>query len=406
MRTRISLTIALLAAVAGCDRPEPTGPRIEEGLSQPASTLERSQRGAADRLARRFARALDDAGFRTFIKAELDGSPYVENKLHLQRFLSRGGRRAMREVARLSGDPESSVEADAQAAAALEIYFPVPRHRAEWSGGPNVLVASAREDGDAPVAYDVKGRRQVLSPETPPNTPVLAIVPVETDFGPEDATALAVTPPPPPPPDPLPPPSPPLGMYMTYARFAQDFEGWFKGSSEYEIHVLGQAGTSDSLTDYQCSGAPASGYYRFDQNELEWVGQVLLFSQTQLNNYRAAHPNQNFRIIALEDDDTGCQIKFDGNRFKNLQSVLQAAYPDLTGSKDTTSSIGRIIKRANALQKILRAAYSFITTQDDLIGNAIEDVVVGQFISGANWIIKGEGNVTNGWIKLRMMDPL
>jgi hypothetical protein len=86
--------------------------------------------------------------------------------------------------------------------------------------------------------------------------------------------------------------------------------------------------------------------------------------------------------------------------------VLQSQYPNLTGSKDTTSSIGRIIKRANALQKILRAAYSFITTQDDLIGNAIEDVVVGQFIPGANWIIKGEGNVTNGWIKLRIMDPL
>jgi hypothetical protein len=231
-------------------------------------------------------------------------------------------------------------------------------------------------------------------------------VPVETDFGTESSTALAVTPPEPPPPEPLPPPSPPLGMYMTYARFVQDFEGWFKGDPEYEIHILGQSGTSDSLTDYQCSGGPASGYYRFDQNELEWAGQVLLFSQTQLNNYKTAHPNQNFRIIALEDDDTGCQIKFDGNRFKNLQAVLQSQYPNLTGSKDTTSSIGRIVKRANALQKILRAAYSFITTQDDLIGNAIEDVVVGQFTAGANWVIKGESNVTNGWIKLRMMDPL
>jgi hypothetical protein len=60
------------------------------------------------------------------------------------------------------------------------------------------------------------------------------------------------------------------------------------------------------------------------------------------------------------------------------------------------------VKRANALQKILRAAYSFITTQDDLIGNAVEDVVVRQFFAGANWIIKGESNVTKGWIKLEM----
>jgi hypothetical protein len=406
MRTRISLTIALLVAVAACDRPEPTGPRAEERLAPATAHLERSQREAADRLARRFARALDDAEFRTFIKTELDGSPYAENKLHLQRFLTRFGGRAMRDVARLSGDGEASVDADAQAAAPLEIYFPVAGHRAAWNGGPDVLVASAREDGDSPVAYDVKGFRRVLSADAPPDTPVLAIVPVETDFGPDRSAAFAVTPPEPPPPEPLPAPSPPLGMYMTYAHFVQDFEGWFKGSPEYEIHVLGQAGTSDSLTDYQCSGGQASGYYRFDQNELTWTGQVLLFSQTQLNNYRTAHPNQNFRIVALEDDDTSCQIKFDGSRFKQLQAVLQSAYPDLTGSKDTTSSIGRIIKRANALQKILRSVYSFITTQDDLIGNAIEDVVVGQFFSGANWIIRGEGNVTNGWIKLRMMDPL
>jgi hypothetical protein len=227
---------------------------------------------------------------------------------------------------------------------------------------------------------------------------VLAIVPVETNF---DQSAVQ--------PficcsgSPAPPPVPPAGLYMTYARFAQDFEGWLKGSPEFEIHILGQSGSSDSLSDYQCAGEPAMGSYRFDQNSLTWSGNVLLFSQTQLNNYKAAHPNQNFRVIALEDDDTGCQIKFDANRFKNLQATINAQYPNLTGSKDTSSSaLGKYVKRANALQKILRSVYSFITTQDDLIGNAIEDVVVGSFYPGANWIVKGEGNVTNGWLKLEM----
>jgi hypothetical protein len=190
---------------------------------------------------------------------------------------------------------------------------------------------------------------------------------------------------------------------MTDSHFVQDFEGWFKGSPEFEIHILGQSGATDSLRDYQCAGGPAGGYYWFDQNSLDWSGSVLLFSQSQLNSYKAAHPNQNFRIIALEDDDTGCTIKFDSNRFKNLMSAIQAQYPSLTGAKDTTgSTLVKLVKRANALQKILSAAYSFITTQDDLIGNAIEDVVVGQFYPGANWIVKGEGNVTNGWIKLQM----
>ena len=190
---------------------------------------------------------------------------------------------------------------------------------------------------------------------------------------------------------------------MTHSHFVKDFEGWFKGSPEFEIHILGQSGATDSLLDYQCAGQVAGGYYRFDQNSLDWSGSVLLFSQSQLNSYKAAHPNQNFRVIALEDDDTGCVIKFDSNRFKNMVTTFQTQYPNLTGAKDTTSgSLVKYVKRANALQKILSAAYSFITTQDDLIGNAIEDVVVGIFYPGANWIVKGVGNVTNGWIKLEM----
>ncbi|HJR16553.1 MAG TPA: hypothetical protein VJ808_06845 [Gemmatimonadales bacterium] len=403
MRTRISFIAAALAIVVACDRPQPTEPKEVAAPGLPGPSAEElqgtTQRGVTDRLARRLARALADAEFRAHVKGAMEASPFPENKLQFQRFLNRSNQRVLRQVARLTTEPEAAVQSDAVAAAPLEMYFPVPAHRAAWRGDANVLVASAREDGDAPVAYDVHGRRHVLSAHVPPATPVLAIVPTETDFGPEDSIAYAVNPTPS---GPLPSPTPPPGLYMTYAHFVQDFEGWFKGSPEYEIHVLGQAGSSDSLSDYQCAGEPAGGYYRFDQNNLDWSGRVLLFTQTQLNSYKSAHPNQNLRIIALEDDDTGCQVKFDANRFKNLQTVLQASYPDLTGSKDTTGSLGKFVKRANALQKILRAAYSFITTQDDLIGNAVEDVVVGQFFPGANWIVKGENNMTNGWIKLEM----
>ena len=62
------------------------------------------------------------------------------------------------------------------------MYFPVPAHRAAWTGDENVLVATAERDGDAPVAYDLAGRRIVLSPDTPPSTPVLAVEPAELDF--------------------------------------------------------------------------------------------------------------------------------------------------------------------------------------------------------------------------------
>ena len=396
--------LALAAALAACDRTGPTASN-EEPSTAPAnshSPAARSavERAAMDRLARRLAQALADPAFRRYLKAELDRSPFAEHKLHLQRLLRASDRRVLKEISRLTRTSESAIEADAQEALPLELYFPVPTHRAGWAGEANLLVASARQDREAPVAYDIRGQRQVLSAQRPPETPVLAIVPVETNFdlpnGPgAEATCTTCVPPPS-------TPIPPGGLYMTYSHFVQDFEGWFKGDPEFEVHILGQAGTSDSLRDYQCAGASSGGYYRFDQNELDWRGSVLLFSQGQLNNYRTAHPNQNFRVVALEDDDTACAIKFDADRFKSLIGTIQTQYPNLTGAKDTTSGIIKLVKRANALQKILAAAYSFITTQDDLIGNAIEDVVAGQFYAGANWVVKGESNKTNGWLKLEM----
>jgi hypothetical protein len=405
MSPRIRLPVlALAAALAACERPVPTANEETAPLPSVVSPSARSaiERAAMDRLARRLALALADPAFRAALKAELERSPFVEHKLQLQSFLRASNRRALKEVAKLSGTAESAVEADANQAIPLEIYFPVPAHRATWSGGPGLLVASAREDHEAPVAYDVSGRRQVLSPDAPPATPVLAVVPVETDFSPAGQAAPMEcttcgggggggT------------PTPPAGLYMKYSHFVQDFEGWFKGDPEFEVHILGQSGATDSLKDYQCAGGAAGGYYHFDQNNLDWTGSVLLFTQAQLNSYKTAHPSQNFRIVALEDDDTGCVIKFDSDRFKSMLTTIQTQYPNLTGTKDTTSStLMKYVKRANALQKILSAAYSFITTKDDLIGNAIEDVVVGQSYPGANWIVKGENNVTNGWLKLEM----
>ncbi len=370
-----------------------TGPAVAPVAVSPLAADERVSR---ERLARRLALALANPGFRASIKSQLDGSLVREHKLHFQRFLKGNGRAAIRSVARISRDAESAVEADAGRAVPLEMYFPVLEHRARWAGGEDVLVATAREDGEVPVAFDIQGHRLLLSATRPPATPVLALVPIETDF---DSPAAAA-------------PficctgggsSPPPGLYMTTSHFVQSFEGWLKGRPEFEIHILGQSGQTDSLTSYQCAGEHAAGYYAFDQNNLDWSGNVLLFSQQQLDSYKSQHPNQNFRILALEDDDGACAIRLDNNRFKTFITVLQNQYPNVTGGKDTTTAgLGKIVKRANALQKILRAAYSFLTTQDDLIGNAVEDVVAGQFYAGANWVVKGENNATNGWLKLQM----
>jgi hypothetical protein len=77
---------------------------------------------------------------------------------------------------------------------------------------------------------------------------------------------------------------------MTYAHFVETFEGWLKGAPEFEVHLLGPAGSTDSLTSYSCAGERAGGYYTFNQDKLDWSGSVLLITQTALANYKTAHP--------------------------------------------------------------------------------------------------------------------
>ncbi|HET8624792.1 MAG TPA: hypothetical protein VFM14_14605, partial [Gemmatimonadales bacterium] len=265
--SRILPGLAALTLFTACrDTTPPTGP------GESASALHRVAAPAADRarferLARRMARALADPAFRARVKADLDRSPVTEHKLHFQRFLTAGSSPALAEVARLNGESDHAVRAEVLEAAALELYLPVPEHRARWTGGANVLVATAIHDGEAPVAYDVQGRLIRLSADAPPHTPVIALVPAETNF---DATSPSrvregavvcpyggsvsaqcggggggggTSP----------------GLWMTYSSFTQTFEGWLKGSPEFEIHILGQAGATDSLTSYQCAGEHAGG---------------------------------------------------------------------------------------------------------------------------------------------------
>ena len=398
---RTSMYLALAAAVLAAGCAERTSPDpLPEAPSAPAVDVRGgppTADAARERLARRLAIALADPAFRARVKRDLDRSPVREHKLHFQRYLAGTDRGVLRELARLSRDAEASVDTEARTVYPLELYFPVPGHQARWTGDDRVLVATARTDKEPPVAFTTRGERLILSPRTPPATPVLALVPVETDFdaaGPEARIIFDGG---------GPTQSPPSGLYMTYAQFVETFEGWLKGAPEFEIHMLGQAGASDSLTSYSCAGERQSGLQLYNQDNLTWSGNVLLMTQTALNNYKAAHPNQNLRVFALEDDDTACQIKTDVARFANLVKTVEDAYPKLTGGKDTTtSSLQRLWKKANALQRLIKAVASLILTNDELIGNAVEGSVAGLVHPSANWVVKGENNRTNGYLKLIM----
>src|SRR5690349_22595835 len=220
-------TLALLAGAAACSDgggSAPTAPPGEQVVAVgagPAGTRNgAAARAAQEHLARRVGLALANPAFRAEVKAGFDRSPIIEHKLHFQRWLQASERHALKALAKAAEESEGTVEADARSAPALEMYIPVPVHRAEWTGGENILVATERQDHEAPVAFDIRGKRQVLSADTPPATPVIAVVPVETNF---DAPAVAQfigsgdTP--------APPPAQPPGLYLTGAHFVQDFEG-------------------------------------------------------------------------------------------------------------------------------------------------------------------------------------
>ena len=379
-------TLASVALLAGCGDRAPLNP--DAAVTQSPGTPK------PERLARQLARALGNPAFRAYVKAQLDASPFREHKLQFQTFLGANGARALRYL-------DADADQEAKNAIALEIYFPVPAHRAAWAGDENVLVATAINDRDVPVAFDTRGVRHLLDPDTPPETPVLALVPVETDFSlvgqRQQCVECGGTGDPPPP-----PPAPPAGLYMTKAHFTQDFEGWLKGAPEFEVHILGQQGQTDSLRSYQCAGERQAGPYFFNQDDLDWSGNVLLFSKQQLDQYNAAHPGQNVRVFVVEDDDTPCVIKTDPERFQKVVYQVDSLYQRLTTGNDSSTIFRKYWGYGKAAYSIWQALASFFKSNDELVGNAVQDVIVGQFYPGFNWFVKGENTITNGWINLVM----
>jgi len=185
--------LALLVAALACsDRTPGTGP-----APGPATASNAGPPGAAsarlappEQLARGLALALADPAFRARVHAELDRSPYREHKLPFQRFLAADGGVGLAALARRTGRPASDLAHEADAAIPLEMYLPVPAHRRAWTGGADVLVATAIADHDVPVAFDLHGNRRLLDPEHPPATPVIAVVAVEVDVTPKHTAII------------------------------------------------------------------------------------------------------------------------------------------------------------------------------------------------------------------------
>ena len=139
---------ALLAALVGCtDQPTPTAPPPGSQSIQSSGTPA-DQQAMMERLARRFAQALNNPGFRSRVHASLEQSHFPEHKVYFQGYLTESNRRVLREIAQLSGANAAEIEADAANAVGLELYLPVPEHRARWAGAnftldPNAVRAAS-----------------------------------------------------------------------------------------------------------------------------------------------------------------------------------------------------------------------------------------------------------------------
>ncbi|MDQ3556031.1 MAG: hypothetical protein M3409_04545, partial [Gemmatimonadota bacterium] len=272
----------------------------------------------------------------------------IEHKLHFGNYLKgQSGGILLAKMAKESGKSREEIHALLARVRPLEFYMPVREQRESWRGTDNLWVASYLEDGggEPPAVYDVWGNSIPLwAPDAEPGIHTLSLVPVETNFSREleraryvnkndnggqtigtlyprsrkddgDVSVLCetciqdpgdgdggggggtITP----------------GLYMTFAYGKEgvpDGAWGLKGEPEIEMHIIGASTTdpSNSAATLSCSHAGAYGSYRFDMNDHYWSGNVLLFSQQQIDSYQARTADD-FTVQMWEDDDGTCQIK-------------------------------------------------------------------------------------------------
>lgn len=188
------------------------------------------------------------------------------------------------------------------------------------------------------------------------------------------------------------------------------FEGWLKGNPEFELHVLGPVSSTDSATmvSFQCVGEHAPSGYQWDMNGTNWSSSAgaKVFTQAQMDAMSLTFPGKSYLILALEDDDTACEIKAKEDRFGTALEALKNAYQGYIGVKDvkvlTPGGIIRVIVAAKSGASLITAIANLIKTNDDLIGIAMADSVLGRTSPVGHWAVMEGKTKVNGWLNLEM----
>jgi hypothetical protein len=395
MSRRVLLLVVLAFAAAACsDRAVPT-------VSTTTAARTITARAARERLAQLLAVAISDPSTRAAVKQRLDASNKPEGKLQFQALVQADQSALLISLIRAGATSSADLLADLDAARGLELYLPVPAHRAAWTGDANYLVGTIGADGEVPVGFDASGARHQLDRRTPPDVPVLALVPQETDFtrghpdritscvdmcsggggggGVWTQTAAGNAP----------------GLYLVQSHFNDTYESWLKGAPEFEYHVYGLGDNGQSV-ELACTGEHSGGVYAWDQNDLNWTGGAMLLSDVDYNAYQAKHPGAPIRIVAWEDDDEPCVDHVDIPGVSTLITAVDNAYKSVTSGKVDPWYL-RGIRSASSLFTLITALHNVILTNDDFIGNAVEGTITGDAPNGSNWVLKTNGTVTVGW---------
>lgn len=176
MKTHKYVLALALLTVAGCSDYQPPLPTDV----RPAASMARSGTVAHEQLLHFLALALRDESVRSALHEALATSPVAEGKLHFLSYLDTSGGPLLAEMVRVSGLTDERLLQLVAEVRPLELYMPVPRHRRTWTGGDDLIVAGALREDHALIGVAPHGGRVVLSGTAPPETPVLALVPVES----------------------------------------------------------------------------------------------------------------------------------------------------------------------------------------------------------------------------------
>jgi hypothetical protein len=299
--------------------------------------------------------------------------------------------------------------------------MPVATHRKGWRGGRDLIVATQVEDTDNPIAWDTEGKRVALNLITPPTTPVLVLVPVETNFDqPLSPKTLAAR------------GNPkretiedpvstllecgtpgcseggggggggnfPAGLYITFQRLVNQGEPWTLGAPEIEVHIHGPQSQAAPQygADLACSGDRVGFPRGFNQDNAFWNGEALLFDQTQINAYNSMI-QAGFNISVWEDDNDKCSIKKEDFNLAQRYASIATAVGGYAAVSAATG-IGPTIVAAGTFVAAVYQSLNFLWTNDDFLGTYVNAASIGVSYADANHVLYIAPGQVNGRAKI------